>query len=209
MNEISSKNINLSTVMAAVGKNNIDPSQYGDFFEYSVGETSAEISAKSDVSLITIPKLTLTEGGSKFYSPVATELSEGTPHWRGSAPGAFDVGPRSDVAASPYAWDISSLVPVGTNSVEIWLYGTVTTASQTDNFVVYAWDYDKGSTLSQFIVTTYGARLDVPGIPASSGTLNRNGSGVFKIKIGSSRKIYMCISNASMAFYATLRTHEE
>jgi len=189
VSDISTRNISLRTSIAAVGKDNIDPSQYGDFFEYSVGETSVEISAKSEVSLLTLPKLTLSQAGSKFYSPVSGEKSIGTFHPLGRAtPSAPDATTTTATTTSPATLDLSSLVPVGTTWVELAIEIAQITASEVQHNNGNAWDYDFGAHngYNTFTKGLSAVRACRPAMVSAGYVLAR---AFGKVNIGTSRKL--------------------
>jgi hypothetical protein len=104
---------------------------------------------------------------------------------------AYDISAKTNLAASPYAWDVSSEVPIGAQGVRLWVlcYGDATTAEYVHNIVV-AWNYDLRSSYNQYNCQSDGASLWCGAKEASGNSFRRLLSAQFTVRIGASRKLY-------------------
>ena len=143
-------------------------------------------------------------------APVSGEPSLGTLHPRGTIPGAWDLSARTETTGSPYDWDLSSLVPVGTKTVEIMLviYRVAVAGDNLPSIELYAWNYDAGA-LNAYRTYAEGADVRIAqhyGITAGEVA---HAAQIATIAIGSSRKIKLGLSTVSTAWawYAMFRRY--
>lgn len=149
--------------------------------------------------------LTLSGAGSPLYSPVTGEKAIGTYHPLNRTVSAFDLAVRTDLYSSPYSWDLSSLIPVGTKAVLLHLGLFIYTASQHDFYDLLASDYDLGTGLASVEVVNKGMRLRLPGGAASSGAITRFVESQGCVLIGSSRKLYIGLASSGPAYNALIK----
>lgn len=90
--------------------------------------------------------------------------------------------------ATPYTWDLSSLIPVGTKSVLISGLSYYATTSEVYDDLWYVWNYDDGA-FSSLRDLTRGMFVSNPHKAASATSRGVRGTMVKQIAIGPSRKL--------------------
>ncbi len=150
--------------------------------------------------LVLVPQ----SGGHVIHGPiVANEPSQGMYHPCNRTVTGWDLSARTETLASPYTWDLSSLIPVGTNMVRVNLAGSLAGTSEILASSISAWDYDHGVD-SYANEDFFGMTVRTPYKPATVGSQTSQASRVQDIKIGPSRKLYVGRLDVQTTFYALL-----
>lgn len=146
----------------------------------------------------------ITKSISKY---VAGEPSLGTlhPSFRNGSPTSWDIVAKTNSTGSPYTWNISSLVPVGTKGVkiEMFLYRASPWVSAGEGVI---WDYDIGA-YNAAKTRTWGVLCMAPSIDVRSssypyGVVDNEGTVWLT---GSSRKLYIAKIYGDYYVYAQLK----
>ncbi len=187
---------------SAVGAWKIDASGAETFF-YPGGTSGALWVGRQyhRVRIRPVPGGFLFTGGN--LQVVALESDQGTYHPCNRTISGWDLSARTETLASPYTWDLTSLVPVGTKMVRVNLVGSSAGTSEIQASSVSAWDYDHGAdsfSNEEFI----GMTTKTPYKPATGGSQVSQAGKVQDIIIGSSRKLYVGRLDIQTTFYALL-----
>jgi hypothetical protein len=136
-------------------------------------------------------------------SPVDNQPDEGGGlHYR--YVNAWDLSARTDTKASPYTWDVSSMIPVGVRLVDLMLYFGASGTSEIAEADFFVWDYDLGaSNISN--TEAKGVRMSCSFRPTSVSTRVTQAAGHYLCSIGMSRKLKLGILGSAMSYYALLR----
>ena len=139
--------------------------------------------------------------------PVAGEPSVGTYHPRATDPTVWDI---SDIGAynpaTPYTWDLSSLIEVGTKAVEICFVLFRIAGSPCDGIEGQMWDYDMGVSPGTKLYGPRGLHVRASRSAATAVTNNySHGANDGMIVIGSSRKLYIAMQNLGYELYAMFK----
>lgn len=172
-----------------------------DAFEFS--PTSKYVGLKTGWGFKT-SLLTLSGAASPFYSPVAAETSIGTYHPLNRSVTSFDVAGRSDAITSPYTWDLSGLIPIGTIAVEVFAAILLNSPSEIAANNLFVWNYDMGASPNAVEIANKGLRLDVSSRSATVESQAIRSSGVFNVLIGASRKLYTGMTTGALHVYYLL-----